>query len=167
MTLGGDSISPPYGYEDRDTACRDAAEAAERLKEGTVVDWQPGDGTRYECALFIDAARSRQFLLLLNFGYMLAKDNNGPHSHLGMWAHKIPWGFWAGMRPLLAALGWAAGEPVYDHRDALKEGDERKNSHKRGPDPFRSEQRRDAELGQFVRGQLEAAGYIVKADSGG
>lgn len=151
---------------------RDPVEAARLLREGHVVSYMPGDATRYECVLLqVPGAPAPRFLGLANFGIILPQPfEDGRRVGLAHWAHAIPRGSWAGLRPLLAALGWAHGDAVYDPDDSSREHDDRAGLRARtdrGADPSGSEALADGRLGFVVRELLEARGYVVPRGDGG
>lgn len=123
---------------------------------GGIVDWQPGDGTRYECALFI---KGHEWLGIANFNSLISDPPRDmkPLSNLAaidFFASMIPRGSWSGLRPLFAALDWIAGPTTFDRRDAEWEWNARKGRGQMsevGFDPQGKERAKDQELGRMVR----------------
>jgi hypothetical protein len=139
----------------------DLTGAATALREGMVVDWQPGDGTRYECVSF--AIKGVRFFAVLNLGGWTCKVG-GPPRGIDTWiALGLPRGSWRGLRPLLHAMGWAqGGRPLNDH-DAVEEFEARADTPAKRSRPHEhDEYRHDAAMGRMVRSLLEAEGYAYK-----
>src|SRR5262245_16794888 len=98
--------------------CVDPTAAALTLRGGentspAPVDYQPGDGTRYEVEIV------GGYFIIANMG--VAVPFPIQVGGLNTWAHQLPQGTWMGLRPLLCALGWAPGEPVLDPHDSVRE----------------------------------------------
>jgi hypothetical protein len=72
-----------------------------------MVAWQPGDMTRYECGLL--GEDDHQYLVVVNLRAVLPLPPQGVHFPVSWWVQvaRLPRGTWAGLRPLLAALGAA------------------------------------------------------------
>lgn len=135
--------------------------AAHRLERGLGVDWQPGDGGRYELYRLHASAVSRAMDGTLNVTTMLVVANLGMaiplrsswivdwwvRDHLGGLNHP---GVWAALRPVMAALGHASGPVGYDPRDADREREERARQHQAMPYA-----QGDSELGRAVRLMVE------------
>jgi hypothetical protein len=133
----------------------DPEKAADRLRWGGRVDYQPGDGTRYDLMLVerVNYTPRHRFLLFANpsFGgatLSLDRDIDAIAYALSL----APVGSWEAIRPLLVALGVCQdGEPVYAKgRDSRREADLR--AHNYDGEPLNA---KDARLGRQVRRLVE------------
>lgn len=113
------------------TELRDATVVVEAIRDGyAYVDWAPGDSTVYRVALVSvhrgglealdDASDFTALLVMLGRtdarrSLLLEKPREGRAWNPEMFADAVDddyLGWWPGVRPLLAALGWT--DPEYD-----------------------------------------------------
>lgn len=118
----------------------DPVRSAERLLAGAAVEWQPGTGCRHVVAVMTNPETGKPMLLglsgaskatiLFPRGVIVSSfDDDAPFVRkfvpevmsLYHWLPQIPEGEWACLRPLLAALGWAQGNPKVSDRDSTEE----------------------------------------------
>lgn len=135
-----------------------AQAAGQALNRGEVVDWQPGDGSRYECQIVrgfedLNPIAQEEFLLIHNIGGPHVVPLTGRNWSVHQWARLkcLPAGCWAGLRPLLAAMVRAEGKMAYQPLDARREAEERLRNYGDG-EPLNHA---DAELGRVVRRVIE------------
>lgn len=128
-------------------------EAANILNQGCVVDYQPGDGTRYECQIVKSFGHNHieRWLILRNFeGVSISL--NTQWDAIGFAISKtIPAGTWYALRPLLKALGVAKGEDTLNPYDRTREADLRAHGYDGQP-----LHHGDAALGRQVRRLIES-----------
>lgn len=125
--------------------------AAAALRAGRQIDYQPGDGTRYDCLLVGREHDHRRWLLIENLGGAILPLNRAYTATSYAVCKTAPVGCWAGLRPLLAALGHAMGDPVYNRVDAHFEADARAHGY-----DGEELDAKDARLGRLVRRAIEA-----------
>lgn len=142
---------------------RDPAEAATKLIDAGEVDYQPGDGTRYELFWLPGGHPSEDphGILLRNIGKRVLPYPGDRLSDAKWWIEhgNIPRGSWAGLRPLLAALHWTGGSIEFHRDDAKREYEHRSARGESGLD--NADERADAKLGRSVRNHLMAEGGLV------
>lgn len=148
----------------------DVAEAAADLREGCVIDWQPGDGTRYECIFFhaatydaVGESRVEEFFAVINLGWTVRVRSSLP---VDTWIRLgLPRGSWRGLRPLLHEMGWARGGRQMIEHDQTEEFEARADtvSPPRKTEGNHQEAKHDERIGRMVRNLLEAEGYAVQA----
>lgn len=153
-------------------ATADSVSAVALLREGEIVDWEPGDGTRYEVELIPQNTRYGRppVLLVHNFRCTIPAPTGMGYIDLTRFLSNraVPAGSWAGMRPLLVQLGWTKRmhEPVdgpvaYDARYARDEAEARarRPSYIQTDGQYTDRQRsRDQALGRLVREAVEMQG---------
>lgn len=147
------------------------ARAAIELRKGSIVDYQPGDGTRYECVLaFRSYGKAADIMhdgVIIGVDKWLIVRNLKICLDLSRKLNLISFclapntrGTWAALRPVLAALDALAHEndlrtPAtglyeYDPMDAKLEANTRV-----GYDGTPINEK-DARLGRLIRNQIEA-----------
>ena len=97
------------------------ADAADAMRQGSWIVWEPGDGTRY--VLTLVRTENLEHLVCTNLGWTVPLPRSGPRAY-DTWLLRWPpaaAGCWAGVRPILVALGAAAGPHEYDPLDAERE----------------------------------------------
>jgi hypothetical protein len=153
---------------------KEPARVAIELERGAIVDYQPGDGTRYECVLAYrivqkpipnatggaTAALSpkQRWLIVRNLG--IALDLSKQITLINFCIDVKVNGCWAALRPVLFVLGATVGYPSarvghlhdYDPTDARFEAEMRT---RHDGEPFDI---KDAKLGRTVRRAVEAGG---------
>lgn len=136
---------PDYPPIDRIVAS--PVDSARWLAQGYRIDYQPGDGTRYECEIV------GPYLIIRNLA-MAVLDLSKQWDALRYTTDKnVPVGSWRALRPLLAALGNATGEPVMTDQDQRQEANLR--ARKYDGEPLNH---KDAALGRLVRRAIENDG---------
>jgi hypothetical protein len=107
------------------------AEVAQRLRGNQAVTFAPGDGYLYGVALvqWENPVFVKESLIVqggpLNPMFVLRFDP--PENEWEKWDHRrwerygFPETVYAGLIPLLAALGWAGDRPPFFDRDAVRE----------------------------------------------
>jgi hypothetical protein len=142
---------------------RDPAKAARKIIDAGEVDYQPGDGTRYELFWLPGGHPSEdpRGIFLRNIGSRVLPYPGNRMSGEVWWIEhgNIPRGSWAALRPLLAALNWTHGSTEYHRDDAKREYEIRSAKGESGLD--NADERSDARLGRSVRNHLLAQGGLL------
>lgn len=137
---------------------KDPMQAAQMLREGRIVDYEPGDGTRYDLRL-MQVASFEYVLLMLNFGCFVKQPRDDDPIGANRWttSSAYPSGVWMGMRPLLAALGWAKGPTSILQTDQSEESLLRTRQYGDNERVSPEQQAKDAAFGRKVRRLYEAS----------
>ena len=130
----------------------DPSAAALRLEAGDRVDYQPGDGSRYDVILLSRSGGSEwgRVLVFTNSTFKGATLNLDHEIDCIEYCLSFaPSGGWKVIRPLLAALGAAKGSMEVEHYDGNQEHDARLSY---DGEPLN---RKDARLGRKLRRMME------------
>jgi hypothetical protein len=120
------------------------------LTSGYVIDYEPGDGTRYECSLVVPLSRkSIRYLLIENLNSIF---NLGKTWNVSTYCanRTAPLGGWYALRPIFASLNCGAGPNELNPYDKINEANVR-----RSIDTIPLDYN-DAKLGRLVRRAIES-----------